>query len=192
MLNHAKKGRCLFCGLGVLCSCLCFCLWVSLCLSLCGCAGYQLGNQTLFPADIRTVGVDIVGNETWRRGYGERLTEALVREIESRTPYKVVPSSRADTVLKVKIVQENKSVTFQNDWADPRELALGMTVEAQWIDRRTQDVRQSQHIDMGQEALKISATTPLLTEFGQSNATSSQTLLQNLAQHIVGMMESPW
>ena len=104
----------------------------------------------------------------------------------------MVPSSRADTVLKVNIIGENKSVTFQNDWADPRELALGMTIEAQWIDRRTQNLRQSQHIDMAQEALKISATTPLITEFGQSNATSSQILMQKIAQHIVGMMENPW
>jgi len=157
-----------------------------------GCGTYQLGNQGLFPSDIRTVGVGIAGNETCRRGYGERLTEVLVREIEQRTPYKVVPSSRADTVLKVNIIGENKSVTFQNDWADPRELALGMTIEAQWIDRRTQNLRQSQHIDMAQEALKISATTPLITEFGQSNATSSQILMQKIAQHIVGMMENPW
>ncbi len=163
-----------------------FCLFVG------GCSSYQLGNQGLFPADIRTVGVDMAGNETWRRGYGERLTEALVREIERRTPYKVVPSSRADTVLKVNIVGENKNVTFQNDWADPRELALGMTIEAQWIDRRTQDVRQSQHIDMEQEALKVSATASLITEFGQSNATSSQILMQKIARHIVGMMENPW
>jgi len=45
---------------------------------------------------------------------------------------------------------------------------------------------------MAQEALKISATTPLITEFGQSNATSSQILMQKIAQHIVGMMENPW
>ncbi len=157
-----------------------------------GCSAYHIGNQQLFPMDIRTVGVSIVGNDTWRHGYGERLTEVLVREIESRTPYKVVEASRADTVLEVNIVGESKSVTFQNDWADPRELALGMSVKARWIDRRTQEVRQSQEIDMEQEALLISATTPLITEVGQSNLTQSQVLMQNLGRHIVGMMEQPW
>lgn len=157
-----------------------------------GCSTYNIGNQQLFPMDIRTVGVSIVGNDTWRRGYGERLTEVLVREIESRTPYKVVEASRADSVLEVRIVGENKSVTFQNDWADPRELALGMSVEAKWIDRRTQEVRQSQEIDMQREALLISTTTPLITEVGQSNLTQSQVLMQNLGRHIVGMMEQPW
>lgn len=161
-------------------------------LALSGCRAYNLGNQGLFPTDIRTVGVSIVANETWRHGYGERLTEALVREIETRTPFKVVPESRADTILKVSIVDENKNVTFQNDWLDPRELLFSMTVQAQWIDRRTMEVRQSQNIDMRQDALAISSSTPLVTEVGQSNATASQAVIQNLAQHIVGMMESPW
>lgn len=167
-------------------------LAVSLLLVLEGCSAYHLGNQQLFPADIHTVGVSIVGNETWRRGYGERLTEALVREIEQRTPYKVVEASRAETVLKVTIVGENKTVTFQDDWADPRELTVGMTIKAEWTDRRTDTVRQSQSIDVEQEALRISSTSSLITEVGQSNATTSQTLMQNLARHIVGMMENPW
>ena len=157
-----------------------------------GCAAYHVGNETLFTQEVRTVGVSIVGNETWRRGYGERLTEALVREIENRTPYKVVPASRADTELKVSIIGENKKVTFQNDYADPRELVVGMTVKADWFDRRTLELRQSQEIDLDSEALAISVTNPLIVEAGQSNATSSQVLMERLARHIVGMMEVAW
>lgn len=157
-----------------------------------GCAAYHMGNQTLFSSDVRTVGVSIVGNQTWRRKYGERLTETLIREIENRTPYKVVPASRADTVLKIDIVSENKHVTFENDWADPRELALGMVVKAQWVDRRTQELRQSQDVNLENMALDISVTTPLIAEAGQSNATSSQILMEKLARHIVGMMEVAW
>ncbi|MDO4571101.1 MAG: LPS assembly lipoprotein LptE [Planctomycetia bacterium] len=157
-----------------------------------GCRAYHIGNQGLFSSQVRTVGVSIVGNETWRRGYGERLTEALVREIENRTPYKVVPASRADTELRISIVGEDKSVTFQNDWADPRELSLGMTIKADWLDRRTMELRQSQEIDLDSEALCISVSTPLIAEAGQSNATSSQILMERLARHIVGMMETAW
>ena len=161
-------------------------------LALTGCQAYNLGNQGLFPTDIRTVGVSIAANETWRHGYGERLTEALVREIETRTPFKVVPESRADTILKVTIVDENKNVTFQNDWLDPRELLFNMTVRVQWIDRRTMEERGAQNFNMREDALTISASAPLVTEVGQSNATTSQTVIQNLAQNIVGMMENPW
>ncbi len=161
-------------------------------LALGGCASYHVGNYGLFSNEVRTVGVSICGNETWRRGYGERLTEALVREIESRTPYKVVPACRADTVLEVKIVSERKNVTFQNDWTDPRELTMDMTVKAQWIDRRTQELRQSQNINLNSVALEISNGAAMIAEAGQSNATTSQKMMETLAQRLVGMMEVAW
>lgn len=167
-------------------------LLLPLALTCFGCAAYHVGNETLFTQEVHTVGVSIVGNETWRRGYGERLTEALVREIENRTPYKVVPASRADTELKVTIVDEDKNVTFQNDYADPRELTVGITVKADWFDRRTLELRQSQEIDLDSESLAISVTNPLVVEAGQSNATASQVLMERLARHIVGMMEVAW
>ena len=157
-----------------------------------GCASYHFGNQGLFSPRVRTVGVSICGNETWRRGYGERLTEALVREIENRTPYKVVEPSRADTVLDVRIISERKSVTFQNPWMDPRELTMDVVVEAQWIDRRTQELRQSQNINLETLRVQMSSTSLMIAEAGQSNATTSQKIMVRLAQQIVGMMEAAW
>ena len=55
-------------------------------LTVLGCTGYQYGNQNLFRPDIRTVHVPIVHSESFRRGLGERLTEAIVKEIELRPP----------------------------------------------------------------------------------------------------------
>ena len=55
-----------------------------------GCAGYQIGNRSLYRPDIRTVHVPVVQSESFRRYLGERLTEAIVKEVELRTPYKVV------------------------------------------------------------------------------------------------------
>ena len=162
-------------------------------LALCaGCATYHIGNQDLFASNVRTVAVSIPENRTWRRGYSERLTEAIVREIENRTPYKVVPECRADTILRISIADESKDVNFQNDWADPRELVVGITIKAEWIDRRTNELRQSQNINTKEAALDISANTSLIAEAGQSNATSSQTLMTKIAQRIVGMMEVSW
>ena len=66
---------------------------------LSGCAGYQIGNRPLYRPDIRTVHVPVVQSESYRRYLGERLTEAIVKEIELRTPYKVVDEASADSVL---------------------------------------------------------------------------------------------
>ena len=81
-----------------------------------GCTGYQLGNQTLFRPDIRTVHVPIVQSESFRRGLGERLTEAIVKEIELRTPYKVVDASNADSIFQARLVDEHKRVIAENQF----------------------------------------------------------------------------
>ena len=49
-----------------------------------GCAGYQIGNQSLFPQEIHTVYVPVFKSNSFRRNLGERLTEAVVKEIEEK------------------------------------------------------------------------------------------------------------
>ncbi len=63
-----------------------------------GCA-YRFGNGTLYPPEIRTVHVPMFDSVSLRRGLGERLTEAVVRDIELKTPFKVVDSVGADSTL---------------------------------------------------------------------------------------------
>ena len=88
-----------------------FCLLLSsFCLSSPGCAGYQLGNQSLYPSDIKTVFVPVFECDSFRRNLGERLTEAVVKEIERKTPYKVVGSPDADSILAGRIITERKGV----------------------------------------------------------------------------------
>ena len=77
-------------------------------LLFCGCAGYQIGNQSLYPLEIHTVYVPMFQSNSFRRNLGERLTEAVVKEIEKRTPYKVVSDPNADSVLTGRIVAETR------------------------------------------------------------------------------------
>ena len=78
-------------------------------LLFCGCAAYQIGNQSLYPLEIHTVSVPVFQSNSFRRNLGERLTEAVVKEIERRTPYKVVSDPGADSVLTGRIVTERKA-----------------------------------------------------------------------------------
>src|SRR5262245_56211147 len=50
-----------------------------------GCAGYQVGQRSRYRPDIRTVYVPVVQSNSFRRYLGERLTEAIVKEIELKT-----------------------------------------------------------------------------------------------------------
>ena len=53
-------------------------------LLFCGCAAYQIGNQSLYPLEIHTVAVPVFQSNSFRRNLGERLTEAVVKEIEKK------------------------------------------------------------------------------------------------------------
>ena len=94
-------------------------LLAACCLCLSGCAGYQIGNQSLYPSHIRTVYVPIFESDSFRPYLGERLTEAVIKEIELKTPYKVVgDAAMADSVLSGKITGETKRVVVQNRYDD--------------------------------------------------------------------------
>ena len=50
----------------------------SLCsLLLAGCAGYQVGTDSLYAPDVATVYVPMIESDSYRRDLGERLTEAV-------------------------------------------------------------------------------------------------------------------
>ena len=92
-----------------------------------GCASYQIGNQSLYRPDIRTVYVPMFESESYRRNLGERLTEAVIKEIESKTPYKVVHTPNADSVLSGRIVTETKRVIAKDDNNQPRDKVAQLT-----------------------------------------------------------------
>lgn len=157
-----------------------------------GCAAYQIGNQSLYPADIRTVYVPMFDSNSFRRGLGERLTEAVVKEIEAKTPYKVVADPNADSVLSGCIVAERKSVLVPSLSGDAREVQVGMSVAVSWIDRKGRMLREATNVPMPEEIVNVSGTGDIVPEVGQSVATAQQQAICRMAEQIVGLMEQPW
>jgi hypothetical protein len=163
-------------------------------LLLSGClANYQFGARTLFPEGIETVYVPVFDSASYRRDLGEELTEEVVKEIERRTPYKVVSSpGAADTVLVGKIVSESKTLLFETTTGDPRDSELRLAVKVNWIDERGRPVRDIPAVPIPATAVDVSAATNLVPEVGQSVATAQQQAIQRLAAQIVSLMEKPW
>lgn len=159
---------------------------------LAGCAGYQLGSQSLYRADIRTVYVPIIQSDVFRRDYGERLTEALVKEIELKTPYKVVHYPNADSVLTGRILDESKRVIAENAFDEPRVLEHNVLVHVTWMDRYGNVLMPDSRIPVSPFALEASEASVFIPEAGQSIATAQLDIFQNLAQQIVGQMETRW
>jgi len=161
-------------------------------LLLSGCAGYQIGNKTLFPPEIRTVYVPMFQSGSFRRNLGERLTEAVVKEIEAKTPYKVVNDPTADSVLSGRIVEERKHVLVPSLSGDAREIQAVMRVQVSWLDRKGRMLRQMEPIPLPSEIADITGTGNVIPEVGQSVATAQQQAICRIAEQIVGMMEKPW
>jgi len=163
-------------------------------LLLSGCAGlgYQVGAQSLFGQDIRTIHVPIVQADPTRRHLAERLTEAICKRIEERSPYKVVGRPSADSVLECRIVQKNQRVSLVDSFNDPRQKSGDLTLEVRWRDRRYQEIRQFEPIDWSERGTQITASDSMVAEFGHSVLTSEQTQIDRIADQIVGMMELPW
>ena len=90
-------------------------------LAICGCAGYRFGDQGLYPAEIETIHIPVFQSSSFRRDLGEQLTEAVVKEVEKRTPYRVVPDANADSVLLGRITHEGKRLLLETRRGDPRE-----------------------------------------------------------------------
>lgn len=167
------------------------CSTLAIVLLLAGCAGYRMGAGSLYAPDIRTVYVPIFESASFRRHLGERLTEAVVKEIELKTPYKVVGSPNADSVLTGQITSETKRVVVENPLDDPRQSEVKLVVSVTWVDRRGDLIRQGSVL-LPPSVAEISQASKLTNEVGHSVATAHQLAINRMAEQIVGLMETPW
>lgn len=156
---------------------------------LVGC-GYVVGNP--FPQQIRSVHVPTFRNDTYRRGYELLLTEAVQKQIQLRTPFRLARADEADTVLTGQIRTLNKRLTNQTRQDDPRELELQFGVEVRWQNARTGELLGQQMIPVSAATAHILTSATFTPETGQSLATATQEAVDQVARQVVGLMESPW
>jgi hypothetical protein len=159
---------------------------------LSGCVGYRIGAESLYPVNIRTVYVPVFESDSFRRNLGERLTEAVIKEIELKTPYKVTGDSGADSILSGRITHDTKRVMVLNKYHDPRENEVSLQIQVRWLDRQSNLIREAAPIPLPDEVATIRETALLVPEVGHSVATAQQQAIHRLAEQIVSMMEAPW
>ena len=157
-----------------------------------GCAAYRFGNETLYAPDVGTVYVPMIESDSFRRDLGERLTEAIAKEIDKTTLFKVVGTPDADSVLAARLISDTKQVTIENPNDDPRTIAINLAVEVTWFNRRREPLCAPTTIPLPAELLPIGQSGTLIPEGGQSIATQQQQAIQRLAEQIVSTMEEPW
>jgi hypothetical protein len=164
---------------------------VLVCLSA-GCANYQAGSGTLYAPDIHTVYVPMIESESFRRGLGEMLTEAIVKEIELKTPFKVVGDPSADSVLNVLLLDDTRRVTAEDGFDAPRTLENMFRAEVSWINRRRLPLMATQNVPLDAALVDLRQTSLLFPAAGNTVVSAQQVAIQRLAEQIVGTMEEPW
>lgn len=93
--------------------------------------------QPNYDTGIRTVWVPIFKNDTFYKELEFELTKSVIREIETKTPYKVVNCKEdADTELLGRIINFNKNVVLSNQLNEIREGQGILSVELVWRDLR--------------------------------------------------------
>src|SRR5215510_4489668 len=92
------------------------CLWLTAVVRLVACAvlplcagcGYMVGGA--YAPEVSTVHVPTFGSDTYRRGFELQLTEAVQKQIQLRTPYRLAKPPEAQTRLEGRIISIDKRV----------------------------------------------------------------------------------
>lgn len=164
--------------------------WIAmplLCLCLLAATGCGYRHQELFSEEYRTVAVPIFENRTFYRGAEFDLSEALVKEIERRTPYKVVSPTTADTIVEGVISDiQQRMVTRGVGGGVPQEIELTITVNFQWKDLRTGEVLRDRR------GFKAVGRHIPAQPMGEPIEIAQHAAVEQLARDIVSTMRADW
>ncbi len=155
---------------------------------LLGGCGY--GHRELFPQDVRTVAVPIAENRNPQlyRDVEFELTEAVIKEIELRTPYKVVRGEVADTRLGLTVVNVEQSLmSRRRPGGVPQELEVTVAVDFEWKNLRS----PQQVIRDGKGFAAVGRYIPS-RPIAEPFEIARREAVQSLARDIVDEMRAEW
>ena len=151
------------------------------CMMLASC-GYQ--SRPLYNRSYQTVAVPIFTNKSFRREWEFRLTEAVAKNIEARTPYKIAKQGSADTVLTGEIVDIQENVLTRRLGTDlPRETQLTVIVNFTWKDK-------AGRVIVERKGFNRSATE--IPQIGDRVEDAQQLAVERMAAAIVDQMQTDW
>ena len=159
-------------------------------LGLVGCSsdpskGYSFSST--YPAGVQTVVVPVFENLTFYPGLEVQVTEAVMKELQSRSGLKVVKASSADSRLSGTITDAQlRRLTLDKTTGLVQEQAFQVTVDFEWRDVRSGRVIMSRRNFAAADTFVPARPTGERIEVGQAGA------VQRLAKDIVAEMRSAW
>ncbi len=95
-------------------------------------------NSSAFDTTLRTIAIPVFANATTDRKLSQNLTEAVVKEIESVTPWKVTGQGQADTMLRGTVTRYRLILLSKDPTTGlANEMLVEATVDFEWVDLRT-------------------------------------------------------
>jgi hypothetical protein len=148
-------------------------------------AGYS--SSSLYAKQYKSVAIPIFQNDTMNRNIEFMLTDAVIKEVQARTPYQIIGEQYADTALigtikKVELAMLTASrVTGLNN-----ETLIKVVIDFQWLNLQTGNKIIGRE-NFSSSALFIpSQPSSEPIEMGQFAVT------QQLASDIVDQMQASW
>jgi hypothetical protein len=113
------------------------------------------------------------------------VTQAVIKQLELRTPYKVVPRDRAQTILEGEIDSVEVDVISSSDQTVlPQEQLLTLSVNFTWKDIRTGRILV--------ERRKFTQSATYYPTLGEGRFVGTQSASEKLAISIVQQLEADW
>ncbi len=150
--------------------------------------GYTTISQ--YRPDIKTIAVPIFrrGTYEYRRNIEFRLTEAVVKQIEAETPYKVVDKARADTLLTGTIQRiEQNVLSFNPRTGQAREIQLRVIVDFTW-----KDLRGEGKVLVDRKNFRAASEYIPTEPFNEDFFLGSEDAFGEMARRIVEQLAQPW
>lgn len=146
-------------------------------------AGCGYSTDRLAMPEAKSIAVPVFDNLTFRRGHEFALTEAVVKQIQARTPYRVVGRDEADLVLSGVIEDYRLPAVISGRRDVLIQSTVSIRIRITVTDRRTGKVVRTavgtEHAD-------------LVGQRGEGEGTASVEAYERLARWVVTRLEPSW
>lgn len=157
-----------------------------------GCAsnphkGYVFGST--YDSSVRTIAVPVFDNASYTPGLEQTLTEAIVKRIQSSTPWRIAGRASADTVLTGTIEDVRyEQLTRTRGTGFVQEQMLTLSATFTWRDNRTGEARvRREHFTA---TTTFMPSRGLIGEPGERVEIGQRTAVDELARAIVAELRS--
>jgi hypothetical protein len=147
--------------------------------------GYSF-NST-FDSSIKSIHVSMFQNNTFTHGVEVELTDAIIKELQRTTPWKVTSDTSAQTTLSGTISGSRlQALSYARVSGLVQEEAVILTIEFDWKDNRTGKVLVSRREFSVADSFVPSQDVGERIEVGQNAA------IQQLAHDVAAQLRSNW